>query len=180
MAFPGSLSLREETFKAVVGDYCRSLAHHGFTEICVVPSHGGNFRPVAEAVAALRDDLSGAVEMLAYDDLVDYVGSWREIIASAGGPADHVGGHADIAEASMILALEPGLVKPAKAQGGYRGDLEAALPTIWEHGFIALTPNGVLGDPRGMSAELGHALLDGVSTRIAERFRTQLTEAGRR
>ena len=39
MAFPGTLSLRESTLRAVCSDYCASLSKHGFTKICLVPSH---------------------------------------------------------------------------------------------------------------------------------------------
>jgi creatinine amidohydrolase len=177
MSFPGTLTLSEETFKDVVEQQCRSLAHHGFAEICVIPSHGGNFRPVAELIVAMRGSMAPGVRVVAYTDLVDYVETWREIIARAGGPADHVGGHADIAEASMILALQPGLVRRDLAAAGYRGDLEAVLPTIWQEGFSAVTENGVLGDPDGMSAGLGHALIDGVSTRIARHFETELARS---
>ena len=41
------------------------------------------------------------------------------------------------------------------------------LDTIFESGFAAVTANGVLGDPAGMSARLGRALLDAMATRIA-------------
>ncbi len=173
MAFPGSLTLREETFQAVVVDYCTSLVRHGFEEICVLPSHGGNFRPVAEAVETARAASGGAV-VVAYTDLLDFIGSWRTVIAGAGGPGDHVGGHADIAEASMMLALAPELVREDRASRGYVGDLEAALPVIWESGFAAITANGVLGDPAGMSAELGRLLIAEVSERVAAHFRAEI------
>ena len=42
MDFPGSLTLRFETFMAVLEDCCVSLASHGFTRIVIFPSHGGN------------------------------------------------------------------------------------------------------------------------------------------
>lgn len=173
MGFAGSLTLREETFKAIVVDYCSSLAHHGFREICILPSHGGNFRPVTEVLVEAQA-ASGDAVVVAYTDLLGYVDSWRDVIAACGGPADHVGGHADIAEASMVLALAPELVREDRACPGYVGDLEAALPRIWESGFAAITPNGILGDPTGMSAELGHSLLAGVSERVAAHFRSEL------
>ncbi len=44
MAFPGTISLKPETFRAVLRDYCVSLSRHGFRKICILPSHGGNFR----------------------------------------------------------------------------------------------------------------------------------------
>jgi creatinine amidohydrolase len=42
MAYPGTVSLRIETFLAVVRDVLDSLAAHGFRRILVVNGHGGN------------------------------------------------------------------------------------------------------------------------------------------
>ena len=49
MDFAGSLTLSDETFAAVVIDTCRSVAHHGFERIVLLPTHGGNFKPLAAA-----------------------------------------------------------------------------------------------------------------------------------
>ena len=174
MAFPGTLTLSEPTFTAVVEEQCRSLAEHGFTEICIVPSHGGNFRPLAELVAGLRGSLPAGVAVAAYTDLPGMIAAWEEIVVGEGGPAGHVGGHADIAEASMILALRPELVRASEAAAGYTGPPEAVLDTIFEQGFGSVTENGVLGDPAGMSAALGRALLDGMATRIAAQLEAEL------
>ena len=57
MGFPGTLTLRRATLEAICLDYVVSLARHGFTRICFVPSHGGNFGPLAE----MLDDLRAAV-----------------------------------------------------------------------------------------------------------------------
>ena len=159
MAFPGSFTLREETFRAVVRDQVESLRAHGFERIGIIPSHGGNFAPLA----ALAPELGVA----AYTDLAGMIEAWEEIVVGAGGPPGHVGGHADIAESSMVLALRPELVRSERAAAGYTGDPKAVLDTIFDSGFKAVTENGVLGDPAGMSPELGRALLDGMATRIA-------------
>ena len=159
MAFPGSFTLREETFRAVVGDHVESLRAHGFERIAIIPSHGGNFAPLA--------DLAPSLGVAAYTDLAGMIEAWEEIVVASGGPAGHVGGHADIAESSMILALRPELVRTGLAAPGYTGDPAAVLDTIFESGFKAVTENGVLGDPAGMSARLGRALLDAMATRIA-------------
>jgi len=174
MAFAGSLTLSEATFRAVLADYCFSLARHGFAEICILPSHGDNFRPILDALPQIRALLPPGTVAVAACDLLGYIGSWSEIIAAAGGPAGNVGGHADIAESSMILAIAPSLVRAGRAEPGYLGELAAALPSLREHGFAAVTGNGVLGDPAGMSAELGELLLDGISSRLAAVFRDEI------
>lgn len=174
MAFPGSLTLSETTFKAVVADYCSSLARHGFGEICILPSHGDNFRPIEEALPQIRAALPDGTIAVAHCDLLGYIGSWSEVIAAAGGPAANVGGHADVAESSMILALAPELVRPERAEPGYLGELSEVLPTLNERGFSAVTANGVLGNPAGMSAALGELLLDGISSRLADFFQAEI------
>jgi creatinine amidohydrolase len=42
MAYPGTLTLRMETYLRVVGDLLDSLARHGFRRIVLVNGHGGN------------------------------------------------------------------------------------------------------------------------------------------
>jgi creatinine amidohydrolase len=59
LEFPGTLSLSESTFRAVVADIMRSLARGGFRRAVLLPTHGGNFAPLAAAL----DEL-GAVEGL--------------------------------------------------------------------------------------------------------------------
>lgn len=49
MAYPGTVTLRQETFFHIVGDILNSLYHHGFRRILVVNGHGGN-APAAEYV----------------------------------------------------------------------------------------------------------------------------------
>jgi creatinine amidohydrolase/Fe(II)-dependent formamide hydrolase-like protein len=54
MRFPGTLSLRPETFAAVLEDTARSLKEHGFKFICFVGEHGAS-QPVQAQVAAKLD-----------------------------------------------------------------------------------------------------------------------------
>ena len=105
--------------------------------------------------------------VVAYTDLAGMIEAWEEIVVGAGGPPGTSAGTPDVAESSMILALRPELVRTGRAAAGYTGDPKAVLDTIFESGFAAVTANGVLGDPAGMSARLGRALLDGMATRIA-------------
>jgi creatinine amidohydrolase/Fe(II)-dependent formamide hydrolase-like protein len=51
MQYPGTISLREETFEALLTDVCSSLKQHGFTDIILIGDHGANqhgMRAVAE------------------------------------------------------------------------------------------------------------------------------------
>ncbi len=55
MRYPGTISVREETFQAMLTDVVMSLAAHGFTDIVLIGDSGGNqngMRAVAEAMNA--------------------------------------------------------------------------------------------------------------------------------
>jgi creatinine amidohydrolase len=42
LPFSGTMSVRHETLIEYLKDICRSLDHHGFDNIVIIPSHGGN------------------------------------------------------------------------------------------------------------------------------------------
>ena len=56
LAFAGTLSIRDETFAAIVADLVSSFLGSGFRRIVLIPTHGGNFAPLAAAVAELSDE----------------------------------------------------------------------------------------------------------------------------
>ena len=79
-----------------------------------------------------------------------------------------VGGHADIAESSEMLCIRPELVQEDRAEAGYLGEFDEALADrIFQDGFRSVTPNGVLGDARGMSREIGERCIEQAADGIA-------------
>ena len=62
-----------------------------------------------------------------------------------------------------MLALDPALVRPARAPGN-TAPLSELLPTLRAGGVAAVSENGVLGDPTGASAEEGERLLSAMAT----------------
>ena len=55
MRYPGTISLREETFQALLRDICASLKQHGFLDIALIGDSGGN----ARGMQATADSLNG-------------------------------------------------------------------------------------------------------------------------
>ncbi|HSG09259.1 MAG TPA: creatininase family protein [Longimicrobiales bacterium] len=160
MAFPGTLSLRPSTFRAVCTDYCVSLSRHGFRRICVIPSHGGNFAPLRDMLGELNEAVGSDCRVQAYTDLRGFLDVWIAAVDEAGGSARRVGGHADIAESSEMMVLRPELVRTSLAEMGYVGGSDdALLERIFREGFRSVTPNGVLGDARGFGREIGERCL---------------------
>ena len=166
MAFPGTLTLRLETFRAVVTDYVTSLDHHGFTRVVILPTHGGNFKPLADLVPELNG--AGSIQVEAFTDLFETMAVWRTE-AEAYGVAERVGGHADVAEASILMSLHPERVRPDRAEPGRMGPLEPDMSArLFAEGMKAVSPNGVLGDPTGMDPELGRRLVEALAERVVE------------
>jgi creatinine amidohydrolase len=174
MGFSGTISLRPETLEAILHDYSVSLARHGFLNICLLPSHGGNFKPIQDMLPRLQEAVKGVnpeAVVLAFTDLLASVALWRFVVEEEAGLGSRVGGHADIAESSEFMALHPGLVRPRRVEAGRVMELDQeALDRIFSKGLRAVTPNGVLGDPRGMAPDLGEKLLDSAARAIADAF----------
>lgn len=172
MAFAGSLTLREETFVAVCRDYCTSLSHHGFRYICLLPTHGGNFGPIDRSLNDLNDAAGPECRVVAFTDLFGTVKAWKGVVNEECGLEERVGGHADIAESSIMLCLHPHLVREDLAESGWIGDLsQEVVDRILAEGMNAVTPNGILGDARGMSLRIGERCLETLADLAAEYFR---------
>jgi creatinine amidohydrolase len=171
MAFPGTLSLEPETFFGVCRDYCTSLARHGFERVCLLPTHGGNFRPLAENLEDLNAAAGPACTVIAYTDLVGVLDSWKRSVESEAGLGERVGGHADIAESSVMLSLHPDLVRSELAERGYLPEMdEDVIDRIIEEGFDSVTPNGILGDARGLSEPIGTRCIAELADLVAASF----------
>ena len=176
MAFPGTITLEESTFAAVLHDYVRSLARHGFRRICVIPSHGGNFAPLTRALPILREAAGERAHVVAFTDLSAVINTWVRVAGELG-VAERVAGHADIAESSVMLVLHPDLVHTEAAEAGYPGPLTPELvQRLFTHGMRAIAPNGILGDARGLSAELGERCIEELVAVLVAYFRRQALE----
>lgn len=169
MGFPGTISLRRTTLEAICLDYCVSLARHGFETVCLVPSHGGNFEPLKDMLDDLNRAVAPGCRVRAYTDLTGFLAIWQDSVrGAAAGLEDRVGGHADIAESSEMLAIRPDLVRQELAEEGFMGGFsEDLLDRIFRDGFRSVTRNGILGDARGMSAEIGERCIARAADTIA-------------
>jgi creatinine amidohydrolase/Fe(II)-dependent formamide hydrolase-like protein len=158
LAFPGTLSISEETFHATVADLVFSLVQAGFGRIVLVPAHGGNFGPLAAAVEKLPE--SERRHVVAITDLGVFIR-----VAQLGEhefevPMPEGGLHAGEWETSMLLAIHPDLVRMDRAEAGYVGDPQEAVAGLFESGVDALSKTGVIGDPTQASAEHGRRYWD--------------------
>jgi mycofactocin system creatininase family protein len=151
--FAGTLSVGTEALAGYLTELVRS-ARSWARGVVVVSGHGGNLDAL-DAVAATAEHEG--------DALCTFLPIVR------GGDA-----HAGRTETSMMLALHPSTVRHNDLVPGAIEPLDALYPSLRAHGVAAVSPNGVLGDPRSASDAEGRAVLaelaDDLCTAVERRF----------
>lgn len=171
MEFAGTITVRRETFEAVVTDYVTSLARHGFQRIFLLPTHGGNFGPLAAMEESLRRAVAPTL-VAAYTDVFAVVELWRRETEAELGLGASVGGHADIAETSIMRHLHENLVRMDLAEKGFMGAMsEEVVARLMREGMRSMSSNGIFGDARGATTALGQRLLNAFADHAADVFR---------
>jgi len=103
----GTLTLRPETFLAVVFDLCDSLRAHGFQTILILNGHGGNEKPLKEHVEEFRQKLGVNVEACSYWEAYAAEGVRDEVKRLMETGLENVPGHSGEFETSVALAAFP-------------------------------------------------------------------------
>ena len=155
----GTISVPEAAFKAVIEGAARSFAQHGFTDI-VILGDSGNYQAALKAVAdALnRDWRKGPARAHFIGDY--YMAAQQpfgKLLREHGLTDAQIGTHAGAADTSLMLAVDASRVWPDKATA---------------------MAEGVAGDPRRASAELGKRGTDLIVQRSVAAIR-QATAAPR-
>ena len=158
--FTGTLWVSEPTFRAYVRETIGSLASHGWDRVVVVNGHGGNIDALRELCGTLiREETAYAVPFTWFDavDLAAF---------------DTAMGHGGPAETSLVRHVRSELVAAdrlddaaADAAAGW-GDWQSGTNLAYDS--AEFTDNGVVGDPRASSAELGEQLLGAAADALAE------------
>jgi creatinine amidohydrolase len=173
MAFPGAISLRPETLKSLIRDYCASLAKQGFKNIIILPSHGGNFNAVREVTDELNQSLE-ETKVVSYTDLKGLLEFLAEFSSRHGVSAGESGAHAGESETSMVLAIREDLVDMKHVEKGFVGSFEDKIDLMWSQGIKAITKNGVLGDPCKAEAGKGEEYLELWAEKMVDFVRKQV------
>jgi creatinine amidohydrolase len=166
LGFPGTISARASTLMALIEDYVRSLARHGFERIYFMNGHGGNLAP---AKAAFQDLYAEYSLGRASGGVRARIRSWWEL------PnvdrmrrewfGDGEGMHATPSEIAITQAVLPGLVGAAAGGAARRLSPEFLRDHAGDNHYDAAThrgafPDGRVGsDPSLASAERGTKLL---------------------
>ncbi|HET8869007.1 MAG TPA: creatininase family protein [Aquabacterium sp.] len=142
MRFTGTISIPDAAFEGVLEGTARSLIQHGFRAVVFLGDHGGYQKSEERVAAKLSKSGSGLGEAKVLALRTYYEVSQTAYVADlkAKGYSDaEIGTHAGLADASLSLAVDPRSVRQEVLQSGRK----------W-------TPaDGVYGDPRRASADLG-------------------------
>ena len=164
MAFGGTLILSHATFRAVIRDLVEALTRHGFRDVLISNSHGGNIVAMQGIADELATVLPATIVATTYVSEASL--AFARLLEDQSGVQ-----HACEAETSMMLAVEPDLVDASDlaslATDRGPGFLAAGKASYRWRPFQHMTANGVSGVPAKASAEKGGRLLDAAAEAIA-------------
>jgi creatinine amidohydrolase len=159
MRFPGTLTVPDDVFQKNVEYTARSLKAHGFRNIVLLGDHGSTQsgqRAVATrlnrewASASARVHAVGEYYRASEDE-------FRQLLKARGYRDDELGSHASLADTSLMLAVDPRLVRKDRLRRG-----------------TGPAGDGVDGDPSRASAELGRLGVEAIVARTVSAVRTAI------
>ncbi len=157
--FPGTMSIGHEALHAVLVELGRSACRWA-AGVVFVNGHGGNV-----------PTLKKAVELLRYEG---------RAVAWTSCDLPGADAHAGRTETSLLLDLTPDVVVVDDIEAGCTTPVSELMPRLRAEGVAAVAPNGVLGDPRGSTAEEGARLFAELVDRLVEELTTlEVVGAGR-
>jgi len=110
MRYPGTISLTENTYEALLADICASLRTHGFMEIVLIGDSGGNQEGMKRTASELNARWSGRARVHYIAEYYDYpeVAKWLE---SEGIKQTPEGLHDDFAITAIMMTVDPNTVR---------------------------------------------------------------------
>jgi mycofactocin system creatininase family protein len=154
--FPGTSSIGGAVLNQMIVELTRSL-RTWCSRVIFVNAHGGNLAALTDAVRQLVAE--------------GHQVSW---VPCASEEAD---GHAGFTETSLMLHLQPWAVRVDLAEAGNTSPMRQILPQLMVGGVMAVSANGVLGDPSGATAAEGERVLLRMVSDVAEAIRVGETDA---
>ncbi|HXN16348.1 MAG TPA: creatininase family protein [Usitatibacter sp.] len=153
MRFAGTVTIPVEAFEKTLESIARSFKLHGFKDIVFLGDHGGYQNSLKKVADRLNREWVGAsARAHAIEEYYRAADAdFAQALRDKGFSAAEIGTHAGLADTSLTLALDPSLVRPER--------LRSPSPRAGD---------GVNGDPRRASAELGQVGVELVVRRAAD------------
>jgi creatinine amidohydrolase/Fe(II)-dependent formamide hydrolase-like protein len=160
MRFPGTITTPADVFEKVLDAAARSLRLHGFRDIVILGDHGASQKPQQAVAARLnREWAKSPARVHAIDEYYRAAEvEFPQLLKGRGYRDDELGTHAGLTDTSLSLAVDPRMVRSDRLKPG----------TGLAGG------DGVNGDPRKASAELGRLGVDLITTRTVEAIKQSI------
>ncbi|WP_455222571.1 creatininase family protein [Kaarinaea lacus] len=165
--WPGTVALQPKTMIDVVKDMGDWIYNSGFRRLFIINGHVGNFAPLRCALEMLRaehDDMmvalvnSGSISQRVKEKHFHDAQDW----------------HANDAETSLMLALQPAMVRQELLQDS--DDPDRTEDCIFAHPVNRTSKNGVTGKPSLASATKGYELFHWMVEDLAELVKRGMSE----
>ncbi len=187
----GTITMRADTYQAILYDIARSLIHNGFSKIIFATGHTSNTKVVDPALRAIRYE-TGAFVCVFRNDAEAAPAFVKDIIENP--PEETPGWHGSEIETSEVMAFNPKLARldRTKKDSAHRprwmevaGDKftkDNGSPYVIMNGMnVAWVPmdhqeysdTGLIGNPFRASAEKGNRIIQRKAEILAE-FCTEL------
>lgn len=165
--WPGTLSLRHETFIQAVSDLVGWMVATGWERVLIVNSHFGNDASLRVAVDQLRLKYLGKMQI----GVVNTFSLSQSIRDYFFLDAEDL--HANRAETDLMLHLAPETVSMEEVED----DPDRTEGTVFSYPVSQTSLNGVTGRPSEGTAERGAELFFEMAEALTERVRAALVEA---
>ena len=160
MRFPGTITVPPDVFRKTLESASASFKLHGFRNVVLIGEHGGYQGDLAAVGLELNREWAGTPARAFF--VPDYYRAattdFYPVLKRHGYSAAEIGTHAGVADTSLTLAVDPRAVREKNLSAGE--DLDAA--------------NGVYGDPRRSSAEMGRLAADAIVERTVAAIRADM------
>ncbi|MFW9906065.1 MAG: creatininase family protein [Candidatus Thorarchaeota archaeon] len=159
--YPGSVTLKKETFCDLVVEICESISRFGIRKFYILNTGVSTLQPLEQASKILS--LEGVT--LEYFDILNYPKEFPETLLEQEG-----GSHADEEETSIMIYIAPDTVDMSKAvkdldlRPNRRGLTRD--PNCKGH----FSPTGIWGDPTLATREKGKVIVDNMISAIVEQI----------
>jgi creatinine amidohydrolase len=163
--FPGTISLRLNTFVDMLMQICTSIYRQGFHKILILNGHGSN--PVAPICEQLAEDKVYVLGVTWWNLIADEL---KEIGESPLGGMSH----ACEAETALQMVLQPDALRLEKMVANVfppiismaKHDLRDMGPVVYGFDTRRQSPSGIMGDPTLATVEKGQQILDAVANNL--------------
>ena len=124
MRYPGTISLQEETFRAVLDDVASSLRAHGFADVVFIGDSGGNQRGMEAVAATLNERWGGEGRAHFVPEFYRYgeVSAWMNEELGIEETAND-GFHDDFVITSIMMVEDPKMVRHAQRVAAGRASI---------------------------------------------------------